>query len=197
MKWEILEKTRLYQGFFSFWKFRLRHVLYSGEFGPIIERELLEQHHAVAVLLYDPERDEIVLIEQFRIGAINRDAGPWVTEIVAGIQEPGEFPEDVARREALEEAGCKVLELRRIHRYLPTPSSSTEEITVFVARVDSAQAGGIHGIADEGEDIKVKVVTSDEAFAMMDEGIIDSAIPIIALQWLRLNRQALRDDWAD
>lgn len=195
MKWEILNRRTLYRGFFEFLHYRLRHTRFDGGLSDPIERELLSQRPAVAVLPYDPLRDRVVLIEQFRIGALAAEGGPWLTEIIAGIIEPGEAAEDVARREALEEAGCELLALQRIHHYLPSPSSSDEQLSLYVGRVDSAGIGGLRGLPEEGEDIRVCVVDTAEAFALLDRGIINSAIPIIALQWLRLNREALRADW--
>jgi ADP-ribose pyrophosphatase len=195
MKWEILKRDRLYKGFFEFLRFELRHTRFDGGVSPPLCREVLAQNNAVAVLPYDARRDRIVLIEQFRIGALEAEPGPWLTEIIAGIIETGEAPEDVARRESVEEAGCEIGRLERIHHYLPSPSSSDEQVTLFVAEVDSDGIGGLHGVAEEGEDIRVRVVDTGHAFELLDRGVINSAIPIIALQWLRLNRETLRSAW--
>ncbi|HDP88447.1 MAG TPA: NUDIX domain-containing protein [Thioalkalivibrio sp.] len=195
MKWEILNRQRLYKGFFEFLRYELRHTRFDGTMSAPLTREMLVQRQSVAVLPYDAARDRVVLIEQFRIGALEAATGPWLTEIVAGIVEPGEQPEEVARREAMEEAGCVLGAFARTHHYLPSPSSSDEQISLFVAQVDSAGLGGLHGVAEEGEDICVRVVDTQEAFDLLDCGIINSAIPIIALQWLRLNRETLRVRW--
>jgi ADP-ribose pyrophosphatase len=195
MKWEIVDTELLYEGFFRLSRIRLAHALFDGGMGPEIERELLERGQAVAVLPYDPRRDEVVLIEQFRIGAIESGKGPWTVEVVAGLMEPGESADSVARREAMEEAGCELQELVLAHQYYSSPGSSNERISVFVARVDSAGLGGLHGLAHEGEDIRARVVSFDEAIGMMQSGVIDSAMPIIALQWLALNRAELRERW--
>ena len=195
MKWEILKRERLYKGFFEFLRFELRHTRFDGSLSEPLSRELLAQHHAVAVLPYDPVRDRIVLIEQFRIGALDAGTGPWLTEIIAGIIEPGEAAEDVVRRESMEEAGCTIGRIKRLYHYLPSPSSSDEQVTLYVAEVDSDGVGGLHGVPEEGEDIRVRVVDTAQAFELLDRGIINSAIPIIALQWLRLNRETLRSAW--
>ena len=158
-------------------------------------RELLDLGHAAAVLPYDPVRDEVVLIEQFRIGAINDPGGPWLVEIIAGVYEEGESTEEVIKREAVEEAGCKITDLTPIHRYYSTPGGSTEMIDVYLARTDTRGLGGIHGLAEEEEDIRVCVVSSDTAFEWLDQGRIDSSMPIIALQWFRLNRETIRQQW--
>ena len=103
----ILDKTVCYDGFFRIERYRLRHQLFRGGWSREITRELFERGHAAAVLPYDPLLDAVVLIEQFRIGALETPGDPWLLEIVAGvIDKPDETPEDVVRREAVEEANC-------------------------------------------------------------------------------------------
>lgn len=194
-RFEILGKEIGYQGFFRLERYRLRHTLFQGGWGGELTRELLERGHAAAVLLYDPERDGVVLIEQFRIGALDAPGGPWLLEIVAGIMDEGETPEAVARREAMEEAGCPVLDLIPVCEYLVSPGGTSERIMVYCGRVDASKADGIHGLAEEGEDIRVQVVPYAEALAMLHSGRINSASPIIALQWLALHREEVRRHW--
>jgi ADP-ribose pyrophosphatase len=195
-QFEVLDKAIGYSGFFRMEKYRLRHELFSGSWSPDITRECLERGHAVAVLPYDPERDQIVLLEQFRIGALDFPGGPWLLEIVAGIMdEPGETPEDVARRETVEEAGCEILDLVPICHYLVSPGGTSESITLFCGRVNAAQVGGIRGMVDEHEDIRLHVVSRAEALNLLDSGRINSAAPIIALQWLKLNHSQLLERW--
>ncbi len=195
MKWEILNKSAGFEGFFKLLTYRLRHSLFAGGLGPEITRELIERGHAAAVLPYDAARDEVVLIEQFRIGALDSPKGPWLLEVVAGLLEPGETSEEVVRREAMEEAGVALKALRPIHHYYSSPGGSTERIALYAGHVDSEGVGGIHGLEEEGEDIRVHVVAAEQAFDMLDAGLIDSAMPIIALQWLKLNRADLRAQW--
>ena len=195
MKWSIIKEQLLHRGFFTVSRLEVKHELFAGgESGPVI-RELLDRGHAAAVLPYDPVRDEVVLIEQFRIGAINDPGGPWLVEIIAGVYEEGESSEEVIKREAVEEAGCKITDLTPVHRYYSTPGGSTEMIDVYLARTDTRGLGGIHGLAEEEEDIRVCVVSSDTAFEWLDQGRIDSSMPIIALQWFRLNRETIRQQW--
>ena len=105
MKWSVLQKKLLYNGFFKLTEISLQHDLFAGGKSPVIRRELLDRRQAVAVLPYDPVSDEIVLIEQFRIGAGEGELGPWLIEIIAGYQQPAESAEQVVHREAHEEAG--------------------------------------------------------------------------------------------
>ncbi len=163
---------------------------------PVLTRELFERGHAAAVLPYDPVLDQVVLTEQFRIGALQAERGPWLLEIVAGIIEEGETPEAVVRRESIEEIDCPVGELVSICDYHVSPGGTSERIHLFCGRVDASQAGGIHGMADEGEDIRVVTISADDAIARMQAGEIVSAAPIIALQWLMMNRGALRESWS-
>jgi len=195
-KVEIIDKQLGYDGFFRIEKYRLRHTLFNGGMSETIRRELFQRGHAVALLPYDPVTDELVLIEQFRIGAIDDPAGPWLTEMVAGIIDKDETPEAVARREAKEEAGCEILALEPIMNYYVSPGGASETIALFCGRVDSRQVTeGIYGLDEEHEDIRVIKLPFDQAVAWLDEGRINSAAPIIALQWLMMNRPALRQRW--
>ena len=159
-------------------------------------REIFERGHAVGLLPYDPVRDELVLIEQFRPGAYAApDFRPWLIEIVAGIIEPDEEPEEVARRETKEEAGCELRALRPIFDYVASPGGTTHSVKLYLGWVDSANAQGIHGLADEHEDIRVTVVPFADWPALQREGRIADACSLLALQWLSLNRDAVRAAW--
>ncbi|MDQ2695461.1 MAG: ADP-ribose diphosphatase [Pseudomonadota bacterium] len=194
-RYEILNKAILYRGFFTLEEYRLRHDLFAGGQTPEIRRECLERGHAVAVLPYDPIRDQVVLVEQFRIGALEFPGGPWLLEVVAGMIGDGESRLEVARRETMEEAGCELLDLVHICDYMVSPGGTSESIAVYCGRVDASAAGGIFGLADEHEDIRVQVISRREAEALVHSGRINSASPLIALQWLELNHQSLRARW--
>jgi ADP-ribose pyrophosphatase len=193
---EVLERTTAYEGHFRIVRYRLRHRLFSGGTSAELRREVFERGHAAAVLPYDPVRDQVVLVEQFRIGAHGAcDPEPWLIEPVAGIIEPGERPEDVALREAGEEAGLVVTELIPACEYYVSPGGTSETCKVFIGRADVAGAGGIHGLADEGEDIRVHVVSIDEALAWLAAGRLRVASTLVAVQWLALHRDEVRERW--
>lgn len=192
---EIVGRETCYEGFFRLERVRLRHALFGGGMSPVIVREIVEKGDVVAVLLYDPRRDEVVMIEQFRIGALADPQGPWLLEVVAGLVEPGEAAEEVARREAREEAGLAVTDLEPIARFYATPAKSSECSTLFCGRVDAAGAGGVHGLPHEGEDIRVVPMSVAAALAALADGRINSAWPMIALYWLAQHRAALRERW--
>ncbi len=196
--YEIVARETVYDGFFRVSRFTLRHALFAGGQSETLVRERFERGHAVGVLPYDPWTDRVVLVEQFRIGALESGLGPWLLETVAGIVEPGETPEDVARRESVEEADCQLGELVPITHYLVSPGGTSQTVHLFCAPVDSRdlRLEG-HGNPAEGEDIRLHVLPAEEAIAMIGEGGIQAAMPIIALQWLALNRESLRDRWRD
>ena len=194
-KFEILDTEPLSEGFLKLNRYHLRHDLFAGGRSDEIERERVEGLQAASVLLYDPERDEVVLIEQFRIGALEEPNGAWLREIIGGHIGEGESPESVARRESLEEAGCQVLDLIPICEFLVSPGTSCERNYLYCGRVDAAKAGGIHGIDDEGEDIRVLVMKADAAISEIYGGCINSTTGIIALQWLALHREQVQKQW--
>jgi ADP-ribose pyrophosphatase len=194
-QFEILDKEILYNGFFRMEKYRLKHTLYAGGWSAEISRELFVRGSCVAVLLYDPHTDQVVLIEQFRAGAILQPDRAWLLEIVAGAIEEGETAVEVAYRESMEEAGCEIQELMVINEFYTTPGGASERITLFCGKVDSTQVGGIHGLDHEDEDILVRAVNFKDAYAMLENNEIESAIPIIALQWLALNKDKLQQQW--
>lgn len=192
---EVLEHNCVYQGFFQMQKYRLRHRLFKGGWSEVMSRELFERGHAVVVLPYDPLRDQIVLLEQFRIGALHAPGGPWLLEFVAGMFKEGEDALDVARREVREEMGCEVAELEYITEYLVSPGGTSERISLYCGRVDASKAEGIHGLDEEHEDIRLMTVGFAEAMELLALGRINSAAPIISLQWLQVNRDRLRRQW--
>jgi ADP-ribose pyrophosphatase len=194
---EIIDREVAYQGFFRIDRYRLRHRRYDGGMSPALSREVFERGRAVAVLLYDPKADAVVLVEQFRLPAHLAGFAAWQLEVVAGIvDKPGESEPDVARREVEEEAGLAIIgEPLPIHRFLTSPGGTTETIDLFCARVDSRGAGGIHGLADENEDIRVVVMGYREAMRRLRRDAIPNAFAIIALYWLAQNRARLRKRW--
>ncbi len=192
---EIVARDIVFKGYFQLDRYRLRHRTFAGGWSPAITREVFERGHAVAVLLYDPAADRVALIEQFRPGAYAAGWSPWLLEVVAGIIEDGESTEEVARREVREEAGCEVGELVHMVDVLVSPGASSETVRLYCGRFDSADIGGLHGLADEGEDIRVFTLPADEAVAMAKQGRMTNACTLIALLWLAGEKDALRRRW--
>jgi len=194
-QFEVLSKEIVYAGFFNLEKYSLRHSLFKGGWSEPLSRELFRRNNCVAVLLYDPDRDAVVLTEQFRVGAIQQPDRAWLLEIVAGAIEAGETAEQVAYRESYEEAGCEISELVEIMQFYTTPGGSSERITLYLGRVDSSLTGGVHGLSEEGEDILVTALPAAEVFALLEAGRIENGIAIIAIQWLFIHHQRLLSQW--
>jgi len=190
----VEKRETLFKGFYRLDKLSLTHRQFAGGTGPAITRELFVRPPAVGVLIYDPATDEVLLIEQFRVGALD-DTHPWQMEIVAGLIEPGELPEEVVRREAQEEAGITLDRVERVMEFLPSPGGSDERFALYVASADLSQAGGIHGLPEEGEDIRVNVMSVHQALTAVERGRINNAPCILALQWLALNKPRLLARW--
>ncbi|MCX4188175.1 NUDIX domain-containing protein [Methylophaga sp. OBS4] len=195
-QFNIISEETPFKGFFSVKKYTVEHTLYQGGWSAPLSREVFHRGNCVAVILYDPHRDEVVIIEQFRIGAIQKaPEQAWLLEIVAGAMEDGETAEDVARREAVEESGCEIQELIKINEFFTSPGGTSELLTLFCGKVDASRAGGIHGLDHEDEDIAVSAMKFDKLYQLLQQGRIISAIPIIAIQWLYINRDKLRQQW--
>ena len=191
---EVVEKTRKYQGFFALDEYKFRHKLYRGGFSEVLTREVFERGDAVAILPYDPATDSIVLIEQFRPGALRSEHGPWQLELIAGMFGANEQPIEVAIREAKEEANLVILpdNVTKIMNYLSSSGGMSECIHLYCASVDSSNLSGVYGLEEEGEDILVHVVARKQALALLESGKITNAATIIALQWLQLNIDKLK-----
>lgn len=193
--YELIQREILHQGIFRLARYHLRHRLFNGGWSPILQREVVERLSAAAVLPYDPVLDSVVLIEQFRPAALANPSGPWLIEIVAGVFKPDEKPEAVAYREAIEEADCPIEALYPIQEYFSSPGGSNEYVHVYCGKVDTSTIGGIHGLADENEDIRALVMPLQEALDALQRGQIKTSPAIIALQWLQINHLMLKKEW--
>ena len=189
---EVLERVTAFQGFFRLDRLRLRHRLYQGGWSAEQVRELFVRNPAVAVLPWDPRRDEVLFVEQFRVGALDYRDNPWCLELIAGIADrEGESREELVRREAGEEAGIALEHLHPLPSYLASPGGSNERLHPFLAVTDLGDAGGIHGHPEEGEDIRVVKVPVANLQALLDAGTLDNAPALVAVQWLLLHQVEL------
>ncbi|EGR1750113.1 TPA: ADP-ribose diphosphatase [Vibrio parahaemolyticus] len=191
---EIISKESVFEGFFKMVKYRFKHKLFAGGWSDVVEREMFERGHAAAMLPYDPKTDQVVIIEQIRIGALEHEH-PWQLEIVAGMIDRAESAEEMIRREAEEEAGITVGRVASVTSYYPSSGGCSEKLDVFVGEVDASKAHGIHGLDYEDEDIRVHVLSREQAYQWVKDGIFENGASIIALQWLQLNHQELRSQW--
>jgi ADP-ribose pyrophosphatase len=195
---EILARTQSYRGFLRVDEYKLRHRLFAGGWSPVLSREVMERGNAVAAALYDPARDKVVLIEQFRIGAYTAGQPPWMVEGVAGMLAKDADPIAVLRHEIAEETGLEATAIERIGRAMASPGGTSECVEMYAAKVDASKAAGFHGLAHEGEDIRVFAEDFATAFASFFDGSrLGSGFTIMCLQWLALNRERLRTQWRD
>lgn len=195
-QYEVIESATVYDGFLKINRYRLSHDLYEGGVSQELIRERLERLRAASVLLYDSALDQVVLVEQFRVGALEQPDHPWVIETVGGYIGEHETPEGVARREAVEEASCEIQALEPICNFMVSPGLSVDRIYLFCGQVDASNAGGVHGLDHEGEDIRVVVMDADQAIGELYAGRMNSTSVIIALQWLATKREELKQRWS-
>jgi ADP-ribose pyrophosphatase len=188
---------RKYEGFFKVEEYQLSHQKYNGTSSELLTREIFERGDAVVLIPYDPVNDKIVLIEQFRAGAIRANDTPWLLEFVAGMFAKNERPIDVAIREAKEEANLTISpnDVHYVMKFLTSPGGTSECAHLYVANINSKNAGGVYGLPEEGEDILVHVVSRDDALMLLEQGKISNAATIIGLQWLQLNYKTLQGNW--
>jgi ADP-ribose pyrophosphatase len=192
---DLVRHEVAYQGYFRVGRYFFRHSLHRGGQSGVISREVFERGQAGAVLPYDPVRDEVVLIRQFRAGSYVAGRHPFTWEAVAGIIEANETAEAMIRREAVEEAGLQIADVMPIATIMLTPGACSESCQVFLGRIDTTNAGGIFGLQSEGEDILVKVLPFAEAYSLVERNEVDNAVGVIALQWLALHRAEVRKRW--
>ncbi len=186
-----------YARYFAMEEHRLRHRRFDGGMSDLLDRAVFTSGDAVTVLPFDPRSGAVLLIEQFRAGPhARRDPRPWLLEAVAGRCDRPEPPEATARREAREEAGLQLGRLERIAAYYPTPGIASEHITAFVGEADLSGAGGVHGLAEEHEDIRVFVVPLEAAMAAVASGEVNNAPLMLSLFWLERNADRLRLAWS-
>lgn len=192
---EIKSVEPVYNGFFKINQFKFTHALFNGGQSSVVSREIFERGHAVAVLPYDPVENKVVLIEQLRIGALATKQSPWLLEVVAGMIDKPEEISQVAIREAKEEADLTITQLIPILDYLSSPGGTTERVYLYLGIVDSKDAGGIFGLEEEQEDIKVHVFDYNEAIDLLNDGQLDNAATVICMQWLALHKSKLDKEY--
>lgn len=193
---QIASKETVFNGFFKVVKYTFKHRLFAGGWSQPVIREMFERGHAAALLAYDATRDQVVLIEQIRVGALEHSS-PWQLEIIAGINDKDEPLDQVVRREAKEEAGIDIGEVQHISHYYPSSGGCSETLDVFIGQVDASLASGVHGVDDEDEDIQVHVMSRQQAYQLVESGVIENGATIIALLWLELNHQKIKQRWAE
>ncbi len=189
-----------YANFFALEETDLRFRRFDGTLSDTVNRAVFVSGDAATVLPYDPVRDRVLLIEQFRAGAHGRgDGQPWQLEAIAGRVDPVETPEQAARREAGEEAGLTLGALLPIASYYPSPGAKTEYIYSYlgIADLPDRLAGGISGVADEHEDIRTHLIGFDRLMDLVATGEAENGPLLISAFFLARNRDRLRKSGSD
>ena len=195
-KYDILLREVLFQGYFRVDRLHIQHDRFDGGISPVYTREVYHRAPSVVgVLLFDPQHDKVVLIEQFRTAPAARSENPWLTEIVLGMIDAGETPELAAIREVKEETGCDIQDLLPIANYYTSPGGTSEHIHLFAGRINAPASGGIFGKTEENEDILVHVLEAPRAISLLYAKKIRDAQTLIALQWFATHHTDLRSRW--
>lgn len=195
-KYEIVAHENLFQGFFRVERYHIRHERFDGSWSNRFTREVFHRSKQVAgVLLFDPQQDKIVMIEQFRAGLLSSGDYPWMMELVMGMVDDNETPEQAARREAKEESGCDVTDIQSIATYYSSPGATSENICLFIGRTQAPPDGGLHGLPEENEDIRVHVMDAAHAIGLIYANKIRDAQTMVALQWFAMHHTELRSRW--
>lgn len=192
---EVLRREVAYEGSCRVEALELRHPLHAGGMSNPRKHDVFVRGNGVAVIPYDPIQDRLVLLEQFRPGAFLAHEHPFVTEIIAGFIEEGENPEDVARRETWEETQLNVRDLIPAGSFLLSPGGCADKMHLFAAWIDAPSAGGIYGLAEEQEDLRIFTMDWSTIAKQLDNNHFNNALTILGLQWLALNRMRLRALW--
>ena len=192
----VLEDDAAYRGYFRLHKRVFQHRRFDGSWSGPVTREVFERGDAVGVLPYDPVSDSLVLVEQFRPGAVRGADSPWMLELIAGVTEPGESDEELVHREAREEAACELSELVPIATFFPSAGACTEQVRLFCGRVVDAGIGEVHGLDGEDEDILVHSMSRQDALQLLAENRVPNGHTLIALQWLQIHGDRLRERWS-
>ena len=195
-KYKILLREVLFQGYFRVDRLHIQHDRFDGAQSSVFTREVFHRgSEGAGVLLFDPQHDKVVLVEQFRAAPALTGRPAWMMEIVLGAIDGGETPEQAVRREALEEAGCEVQDIQRIAGYFTSPGGTSEYIHLFVGRVNAPADGGVFGVESENEDIRIHVLDATRAISLLYANKIQDAQTLIALQWFAMHHTDLRSRW--
>lgn len=181
----IESREFLFRGFIQVEKVSLKHRLFNrSDYSPLIHRELIHRPEAAGVLLYNDQKQQFALIEQFRIGALNDAKSAWQLEVIAGVLDGNESPETCIRRESLEESGCEITELEHLFSFYPSAGACSEFFHLYTAEVNLPNEGGIFGMPDEGENIQLHLFNYNQLSTLLKNGRLSNAPVIMALQWL-------------
>jgi ADP-ribose pyrophosphatase len=182
----IISDEQASKGFLSIHKLQLKHALFPRGESKAITREVMHRGKASAILIHDPQHNLVMTLEQFRVGGLAEDDGPWFIEIPAGMIDSGETPAEAAIREAWEETGCRISNITPIAAFFPSPGGCSEKVHLFYGTADLSGYGEqIHGEGSDNENLLARAVPFEDALNWIYSGIIKDAASIMALFWLK------------
>lgn len=190
---KIVEKKRLYDGFFKIDELTIEADMYGGG-TQTVKRLNFERGNAVAILPYDPVRDEVLLVNEVRPAMLVRGEYPFNDSLPAGMIDKGETAVDAALRETEEETGQHLQNAKLLHAgAFVSAGGTSEKISIVYGNIDTSKAGGIHGEASEGENIKSVVISADEFIARANDGRLKDMKSLACAFWLAIHRDELRE----
>jgi ADP-ribose pyrophosphatase len=179
----IRSRRPLHEGFLRVYRYEFEVEKHQGGIRRI-SWEVMERGNAVAVLGHDPKRDEIILANEFRPGALLAGEYAYRDNLVAGAIEEGETALDAAVREMHEETGLILGDPVLIHSGAYVSSGGTsEKISIVYGIVDTRSAGGVHGNAAEHEDILTVVLPAKVFVERVRSGDINDLKTLVAGYW--------------
>lgn len=189
----VHQHKRAHINFFAMEEMDLQFRRYDGSLSPVVNRAVSLVGRAAVVLPYDPVRDQVLLVEQFRAATfIAGEKRPWMWEPVAGLIDPGETPEQAARREALEEAGVKITALEAVTHAYPSSGASGEFLHIFVGLADLTDINGGGGVAGEHEDLRSEILSFEDLMKGIDDHSYQDMPLVTAALWLARHRERLQ-----
>lgn len=186
-EYKVIKKKKIHDGFFKLHEINFTHKKHDGSWSENVTREVFSGAHVSTVLPYDPVNKKIILLKQFRAGVIDRKYDPQLIEIVAGIVDNDETPEEAAIRECEEETGCKTNLIKKIYSYYPAPGSSESFYHFFLAEINAFEGERILGLKNENEDILARSYSIDEIKNLLKDNKIINGVTLMAIQWFFLN----------
>ena len=190
---KITDRKSLYSGFFKLEELTIDMDRHDGT-SETVKRIHFERGHAVGILAYDAQRDQVLMVNEMRPGMLAAGDYPFNDSLPAGMIDKGETHVDAALRETEEETGQVLTNPVTIHAGAYVSAGGTsEKIALVMGKVDLSKAGGVHGKEGEGENIKTVILSADEFIERAHDGRIKDMKSLVSAFWLANHRDELRE----
>lgn len=182
---KVIKEETLFKGFYQVNAYEINFKCFDNTMSKTVRRELFVRRDAACILPFNPKTQMVVLLQQFRVGAMLKAENPWLVEMIAGIMdEEDKDPLDTAIRESKEEANIEYYQTHKMCAYYPSPGGSNEKLHCYLGLFEGDYSEGIHGLPSEGENIRAFPCSLSQALKWLEEGKIDNASTVISLMWL-------------